>query len=109
MNVAIRKTIMGRFSQNQASLERRRDRRHEVAFPAWIDRGGLLPPVACQVKDLSISGARIELADNVSLPARFTLWLTREAESGCQCQMQWRQAQAVGVRFLNGGTIKAPA
>src|SRR6476659_5974885 len=100
---------MGRFSQQQALVERRRDRRYEAAFAAWLDRGRLLPPVACHVKDFSSSGARLELAENVSLPARFTLWLTRLAESGCQCEVQWREAQMVGVRFLNGSILKVSA
>ena len=99
---------MGRFTQHQALMERRRERRHEGAFPAWIERGGLLPPLACHVKDFSSSGARIELAEDVSLPARFTLWLSRVAQSGCQCETQWRGGRMAGVRFLNGSVLIAP-
>ena len=45
--------------------------RHRVTKPAKIEYGGYKIP--CTVRDLSITGAAIEVSDQREIPATFTL------------------------------------
>jgi hypothetical protein len=80
-------------------LERRKDPRILVSSQAWIEgaRGRL---IACTVMDLSVGGAHLCLDQHLILPSRFSLRLTKDGRKKHECCLAWRNADQLGVRFL---------
>jgi hypothetical protein len=54
--------------------------------------------MTCVVRDISNSGAALELPNPASLPDKFALVLEMES-SARACEVVWRKARRVGVRF----------
>src|SRR5919205_2083830 len=52
----------------------------------------------CLVRDLSSTGARLELSASVTLPDRFDLYLPHRDET-CKVHSQWRRGTQLGVAF----------
>jgi PilZ domain len=52
----------------------------------------------CLIRDLSASGARLELSASVTLPDRFDLYLPHRDET-CKVQIHWRRDNQLGVAF----------
>src|ERR1700686_4573029 len=52
-------------------VETRAAPRYRVAKPAQIEYGG--DKIACTVRDLSITGAALEVSDPTGIPSKFTL------------------------------------
>jgi hypothetical protein len=70
--------------------------RHRVQKPAWIEHGG--DKITCTVRDLSLTGASLEVFDPKSAPAKFTLVIP---EDGLQllCQVVRRTDFRLGIKF----------
>jgi hypothetical protein len=80
-----------------AMVETRIAPRYRVSKPAQIEYGGDKTP--CTVRDLSATGAAIELADpSATTPSAFTLILP---EDGLRlpCRVVWRRTFKIGVTF----------
>jgi hypothetical protein len=77
-------------------VETRAAPRHRVAKPATIEYGR--EKIACTVRDISISGAGLEVSNPRSLPATFTLVVP---EDGLRlfCSVVRRKDFRVGVKF----------
>lgn len=64
---------------------------------------------ACTIRDLSITGARIDLLDGDvkthMLVGTMTLYLPSDKRE-IDCQLMWRSGRQVGLRFL--GSYRAP-
>jgi hypothetical protein len=56
--------------------------------------------VRCSLRDVSESGAQIELKKELELPMRFTLSLSSGAEVRRRCSLVWQFSIVAGVRFL---------
>lgn len=56
--------------------------------------------VECIVRNLSLTGARLEVAQDVGLPTEFDLEIPQRG-AVMQCAVKWREDDAVGVKFLN--------
>jgi PilZ domain len=52
----------------------------------------------CLIRDISPSGARVELSASVTLPDRFDLFLPHRDET-CKVHIQWRRGNQLGVAF----------
>ena len=52
----------------------------------------------CLIRDISPTGARLELSASVTLPDRFDLFLPHRDET-CKVQIQWRRGNQLGVAF----------
>lgn len=67
------------------------------------------PPVDCVIRDMSATGARLEIAPNWSdginsaadVPDAITL-LVRQDRIEVDCDVVWRKTQQFGVRFKGG-------
>jgi hypothetical protein len=72
--------------------------RHRVAKPAKIEDGGFMVP--CTIRDLSLTGAAIEVTDldTKFIPATFTL-VVPEDRLKLSCRLVWRAAFRIGVAF----------
>ena len=52
-------------------VETRSAPRYRAIKPAYIEHGG--DEITCTVRDLSITGAALEVSDSTGIPAKFTL------------------------------------
>jgi hypothetical protein len=52
----------------------------------------------CLIRDMSSSGARLELSASVTLPDRFDLYLPHRDET-CKVYIHWRRGNQLGVAF----------
>jgi len=85
--------------------DRRRDPREVLATPASIygKDGSFLVP--CSVRDLSKSGARLELFKETALPQYFLLSLLPDGSGRRLCSKVWQIALIAGVRFVEKETV----
>ena len=52
----------------------------------------------CLIRDISATGARLEISASVTLPDRFDLYLPHRDET-CRAHLQWRRGAQIGVAF----------
>ena len=79
-------------------MERRKESRHEVRVPVWIEGQASLVP--CTLSNLSMRGGEIEVSINLALPKQFALRLTEDGKIRRGCNVVWRQGERVGVNFF---------
>lgn len=95
-------------SAELADSERRFARRKSTATNAQIISADLNVPISCAVREISTTGARIELiaspenmlGGRAKLPASFTLKMHFDRME-VDCAIVWRRGALVGVRFLS--------
>lgn len=77
-------------------VETRRDARHRVLKAGKIESVG--NPIDCRIRNISTSGAALEVASQVGIPDSFTLVLP---EDGLRiaCHVAWRRTYQLGVAF----------
>jgi hypothetical protein len=56
--------------------------------------------MVCVVRNISLSGARLEIDPTFALPPEFELEIPHRG-AVVQCALKWRKDNAVGVKFLN--------
>lgn len=79
-------------------LERRDDARRRVLLGGWIETAAFLPDLACTVRDVSLTGARLRIAGDAILPGRVILRVPVRGE--CRLgRVVWRDGESVGLRF----------
>jgi hypothetical protein len=60
----------------------------------------------CLIRDISPTGARLELSASVTLPDRFDLYLPHRDET-CKVHSQWRRGTQLGVAFDHVESVPA--
>jgi hypothetical protein len=82
-----------------AMTETRSAPRFRVVKPARIEDGGF--NVACIVRDLSLTGAAVEITDidTKHIPAIFTLVVPEDGLK-LSCRLVWRSAFRIGLAFI---------
>lgn len=85
-------------------LERRKFERKAVKIGAKAILSSSDTTIECNILDISQSGAKLELIDVDILPARFKLFVP-EVDRMHDCDLVWRDANYVGIRFLNSVTL----
>ena len=70
--------------------------RHRVLKPATIDFGR--GTIDCTVRDLSITGAALEVPNQIGIPANFTLVVSGDGLR-LPCHVVWRKEYRIGVAF----------
>jgi hypothetical protein len=77
-------------------VETRRDARHRVLKAGTIDFGG--GGIDCTVRNLSSTGAALEVVSQTGVPEKFTLVVPGDGLH-LPCHVVWRKAYKIGVRF----------
>jgi hypothetical protein len=77
-------------------VETRRALRHRVLKAAKICLG--TSTIDCTVRNLSSSGAALEVFNQIGIPENFTLAVPGDALQ-LRCHVVWRQGYRIGVTF----------
>jgi hypothetical protein len=78
-------------------MDERRDKaRHRVLKAGTIEFGG--GAISCTVRNLSDTGAALDVTSPVGIPDRFTLFVQADGTS-LSCTVVWRKEKRIGVRF----------
>ena len=107
INAVMRGPVKPEAADASAQACNRRSRRKQTALPAVITFSNMRLTVPCTVADMSGSGARLTLpastaqtfGDMEHLPERIILVLKADRMQ-VDCQIMWRRAGKLGVRFL---------
>jgi two-component system chemotaxis response regulator CheY len=85
---------------------RRRHVRHRVVKGGQLAYGKGAHAVDCVIRDLSESGARIQVANAQDIPAEFVLSFD-DGGTSRPCVARWRRSHDLGVEFTNadGGLV----
>jgi hypothetical protein len=70
--------------------------RYRVAKLAKIDHGG--DKIGCVIRDISATGAALEISDLVRVPGEFVL-IVPEDRLKLRCRVVWRKEYRIGVAF----------
>ncbi len=79
--------------------EVRQDERVRAFLRARIVFNNNSSTIDCTIKNFSSSGAKIELDSTLSIPAEFDLDVPQKGRV-YRARMMWRDANSLGVRFL---------
>jgi hypothetical protein len=77
-------------------VEGRAAPRYRVKKPAWIEHGG--HKITCTVRDLSLTGASLEVSDPRIVPEKFTLVIP-EDDLKLACRLVRRTEFRMGIEF----------
>jgi hypothetical protein len=77
-------------------VETRQDTRHKVLKVGKVDFAG--GAIDCTVRNLSLTGAAIEIADQQGIPDKFTLVVPSDSLR-LRCHVVWRKSYRMGVQF----------
>jgi hypothetical protein len=78
----------------------RKDNRNRVDRTAWISVGEGRPLRNCTLIDISDSGAKLALEEEVAdIPVIFSLWLSRLGHPRYSCRVVWSHQNKIGVQF----------
>ena len=77
----------------------RKSHRREITTQAMIYDARGKAIMACSLRNVSQTGARLELTKNTPLPRPFLLSLTPDGSVRRLCEAVWQRANTVGVRF----------
>jgi hypothetical protein len=83
----------------RAPVERRRLPRMTTTIPAFIRIHDDLPLHPCTVLDISVTGGRLRLDNEIMVPDQFVLLFTPTGTVQRQCRVVWRQDCYLGVAF----------
>jgi len=83
-----------------AKERNKRDSRKSVRQSGWITLDGGFAARPCEVVDLSTSGAKLTIAEAVSLGPKLRLAFSRDARTGRNCEVVWRRGTTIGVKFV---------
>ena len=81
-------------------MEHRSSRRKRAILKAEIRFDNGMLSAACLVRDVSDTGARLELAGEIIVPDRFDLYIAKCNETR-PAFVTWRRGQELGVAFEN--------
>ncbi|MBH5401064.1 PilZ domain-containing protein [Bradyrhizobium sp. CNPSo 4010] len=76
--------------------ERRDKARHRVLKAGTIEFGG--GAIDCTVRNLSATGAALDVTSPVGIPDHFTLFVQADGTHR-RCTVVWRKEKRIGVRF----------
>jgi hypothetical protein len=88
----------GKYDAISARKDKRRTKRRTIGAMAYIRLGGFATR-PCTVLDLSNTGVRISIESATSIPARFTLLLSKSNQGRTAC-VKWRRGNQIGAEFI---------
>jgi hypothetical protein len=86
-------------AMRQEWIGKRQAVRTHVQLRAQIRLGASRPPLDCTISDISLTGARILVPVEGTLPDDFDLYIAARSETKW-ARVRWRDKQQIGVEFL---------
>jgi len=83
----------------------RKSRRRDISTQGMIYDANGRAVMPCSLLNVSETGAKLQLSQDVPLPRSFSLALTPDGNVRRLCQPVWQRSTVAGVRF----TLKAKA
>jgi hypothetical protein len=80
---------------------KRLQRRSTLDLRCWVLVGSNIADVECRVRDISDSGAKVQVPDGMNLEGEVKLFLTQDGAVSRTCEVVWRKDREVGLRFTN--------
>ena len=80
--------------------EKRQSPRKPLWYPAKIDCRDGSAIRDCQLRDISVTGARIKIEKLNDLPSEFDLLLANIGKPHRRCHVVWQTATEAGVQFF---------
>lgn len=78
----------------------RTTQRTRTLLRARIEFNGGMSTLECSVRDLSDTGARLDLADSVGMPGVFRLFIPKY-QRWYDAETRWHRGNAVGIEFVS--------
>jgi hypothetical protein len=91
---------MGARGTHRSHAESRKKRRQTFHYRAAILAERDPTPRACEICDISETGARVTLAIDGELPKEFVLLMTASGSTRRLCRLVWRSGLTLGVQFI---------
>lgn len=88
-------------------MERRDSTRQKTFLRGIIYYNNRSAAADCLVRDISDTGARLELSENVVIPYEIDLHIPKKGET-YRARVQWRHGDGVGISFANPVVRRAP-
>ena len=82
--------------------EHRAAQRRRALIAATIRYSGGAVTVGCVVRNISDTGAKLDVSEGVSLPGSFELVIPQR-DAVHRCELRWRRAGEAGVAFVDAG------
>jgi PilZ domain len=79
--------------------DRRAGQRHRVLKGGTLHFNKGYSSLECVVRDLSETGARIQMGETFGVPSRFMMSISGEDER-VEASLRWRNARSIGLSFL---------
>jgi hypothetical protein len=81
-------------------IEKRRAKRQafRCAGMIYARNGKLLAP--CELQDISATGAKIALSQEIELPPEFFLSMSTDGQVRRYCKLAWQYSILAGVQFI---------
>lgn len=89
---------MSNLGEVESQLGSRSEERRRTNLRVWVDPGGALPGVDCELVDISNWGARLRLPQDTALPDTFVVHVDT-AGNVREAVVVWRNGRDVGVKF----------
>lgn len=86
-------------------MEHRNAIRSRAVLKAQIRYNGGLMSAPCVIRDVSETGARLELAGDLALPDQFDLHIDKKNATR-RAIVKWRRAREVGVAFADAAAAR---
>jgi hypothetical protein len=80
--------------------ERRETQRVRILKAGKIIKSGGWGSIECIIKDVSSTGAKIEVDPLFEFPSKFSLLIIKD-ETLVECELAWRNGRKAGVRFTS--------
>jgi len=101
MPSSLRQNAGGESPLHSSQDDARRARRRAVTKSAVIVHGDGKFHVPCTIRDISASGARIQVAIGIAIPDRIYL-IDLESQLAFEAVMAWKHLPRCGLRFVAG-------
>lgn len=79
--------------------ERRSDQRHRVLKGGTLHFNKGYSSLECVIRDMSATGARIQMGETFGVPSRFMLSVSGET-TRLEATLSWRNSRNIGLSFL---------
>jgi uncharacterized protein YceH (UPF0502 family) len=89
-------------------VEHRAASRMRAVLKAEIRYNDGLLSTPCVVRDISDTGARLELPGEIALPDHFELYIEKRNQTR-RVTLKWRHGKEIGVAFDDAAAAKPPA